>query len=57
LTDFIQEARETQTWLEFSLACGYIDKAVFDQYLEQYEHLIAQLLTMEQKANSFCSHI
>lgn len=55
LTDSIQEAAETQTWLEFSLACGYIDRDAFDKYFEQYEHIIAQLLTMERKANSFCS--
>lgn len=55
LTDSVQEASETQTWLEFSLACGYIEKAVFDQYFDQYEHIIAQLLTMERKADSFCT--
>jgi four helix bundle protein len=54
LTDAIQESSETQTWLEFSLACGYIDKNCFDQLFEKYEHIIAQLLTMEQKANTFC---
>jgi four helix bundle protein len=25
LSDAMQEASETQTWLEFSVACGYID--------------------------------
>ena len=55
LTDAAQEASETQTWLEFALACGYIDKAIFDQYFEQYEHIIAQLLTMEHKATLFCT--
>ena len=54
LTDSVQEASETQTWLEFALACGYIGKTIFDQYFEQYEHIIAQLLTMEHKAKSFC---
>ncbi len=54
LTDSVQEASETQTWLEFSLACGYINKEIYDQCFEQYEHIIAQLLTMEQKAGSFC---
>jgi four helix bundle protein len=55
LTDSVQEASETQTWLEFSFACGYIGKDTFEKYFEQYEHIIAQLLTMEQKATLFCS--
>jgi len=54
LTDSVQEAAETQTWLEFSMVCGYIDKSLFTQFFEQYEHIIAQILTMERKANSFC---
>jgi four helix bundle protein len=54
LTDAIQEASETQTWLEFSLACGYICRKDFEQYLEEYEHIIAQLITMERKTTSFC---
>ena len=54
LTDSVQEASETQTWLEFSFACGYINKATFNHHFDQYEHIIAQLLTMERKANTFC---
>ena len=54
LTDSILEAAETQSWLEFSLACQYIDQIMFDQLLEKYEHIIAQLLTMEKKPETFC---
>lgn len=31
LTDSDSENAETQTWLEFSLACEYIDQKTFDQ--------------------------
>ena len=31
LSDASQEAGETQTWLEFALKCGYINKQVFDK--------------------------
>ena len=55
LLDSCQEASETQTWLEFSLACGYISEGTFKHFFEQYEHIIAQLLTMEKKAASFCT--
>jgi len=54
LTDSISEAAETQTWLEFSLDCKYIDRITFDQLSEKYAHIIAQLLTMERKSQSFC---
>ena len=55
LSDAGQEAAETQTWLEFALACKYIDKETFERLDEKYEHIFAMLFTMEQKADSFCS--
>lgn len=55
LTDSAQEAAETQTWLEFALACNYIDKNTFERLDEKYEHIFAMLITMGRKAESFCS--
>jgi four helix bundle protein len=54
LSDASQEAGETQTWLEFALKCGYINKQVFDKLDEKYEHIFAMLITMERKVDSFC---
>ncbi|EKD51448.1 MAG: S23 ribosomal [uncultured bacterium] len=54
LSDAAQEASETQTWLEFSLACKYIAKDTFVRIDEEYEHVFAQLNTMERKAEKFC---
>jgi hypothetical protein len=54
LSDSIAEAAESQTWLEFALACKYVDKDKFDQLDEKYEHIFAMLHTMENKADSFC---
>jgi len=54
LTDAEQEAAETQTWLEFALACKYITQEIFTNLDEKYEHIFAQLITMERKADSFC---
>jgi len=54
ITDSVQEASETQTWLEFAKEFGYLSKPDFDKLFEYYEHIIAQLLTMEQKAELFC---
>lgn len=55
LSDSAQEAAETQTWLEFALECKYIDKKIFNKLDEDYEHIFAMLITMERKAESFCS--
>jgi four helix bundle protein len=54
LSDAGQEAAETQAWLEFALACKYIDRKVFERLDEKYEHVFAMLSTMERKADSFC---
>jgi four helix bundle protein len=56
LTDSSQEAAETQTWLEFALACKYISKEEFDRLDDKYEHIFAMLITMERKADSFVHH-
>ena len=50
----MQEASETQCWLKFSLACGYIDQAIFDELDGEYEHIIAMLNSMEMNADKFC---
>jgi len=55
LSDSGQEASETQTWLEFSLACNYIDKQVYERLFKEYEEIFAMLHVMAEKANTFCS--
>lgn len=55
LSDAAQEAAETQTWLEFALACRYIDQKTFDRIDDRYEHIFAMLFTMQQKVDSFCN--
>jgi four helix bundle protein len=54
VTDSMQEASETQCWLEFSLACGYIQRPVFDKLDDEYEQLISMLNSMEMNAAKFC---
>ena len=54
LSDSSQEAAETQTWLEFALACHYIEESIFQDLDQKYEHIFAMLITMERKADSFC---
>jgi four helix bundle protein len=54
LTDAMQEASETQCWLEFSLACGYINVTVFQELDSEYEGVIRLLNSMEMNADKFC---
>ncbi|MRR51432.1 MAG: four helix bundle protein [Rhodocyclaceae bacterium] len=54
LSDSMSEAAETQTWLEFCLACGYVDQPVFDRMHDEYEGIIGMLNMMECKADKFC---
>jgi len=54
LTDSAQECAETQTWLEFALACNYVNRETFNSMDEKCEHIFAMLFTMERKASAFC---
>ena len=54
ITDSMQEASETQCWLEFSLACGYIDRTAFENLDKEYEEIIGMLSSMDNKAEKFC---
>ncbi len=54
LTDSMQEASETQSWLEFSLACKYIDKELFEKLDTEYEVIISKLNIMDLKSDKFC---
>lgn len=54
LTDSMQEASETQSWLEFSLACKYIDPTIFNSLDQEYESIIAMLNSMERNSEKFC---
>jgi four helix bundle protein len=54
LTDAMAEASETQTWLDFCLACRYVSKDLFNELDNAYELIIAKLNAMERKAETFC---
>lgn len=54
LSDSGQEAAETQTWLEFSLACKYFNHEVYEKINKEYEEIFAMLHSMTEKAEHFC---
>ena len=54
ISDSMQEAAETQTWLDFCIACEYIDEKTFRRLDEKYGNILAMLNSMEMKADKFC---
>ena len=48
LSDSEGEAAETQVWLYFVETFGYLDSSVTEDLDDQYEHLLAQIVTMIQ---------
>ncbi len=54
ITDSMQEASETQCWLEFAHACRYVSSELFNRLDLEYEHIIGMLSAMEAKSNKFC---
>ncbi len=46
LSDSETEAGETQTWLEFSLACKYITKQTFEKLDNSYNNVLGKLVVM-----------
>ena len=50
----IAEATETQTWLDFSLACKYITNEIHADLNQRYEIILAKINNMDMKAETFC---
>lgn len=51
LSDAESEACETQTWLEFSVRCNYLNKAKAAEIEAAYEKVIGQIITMIHRAD------
>ena len=49
LSDSDGEAAETQVWLDYALACKYIENEEHDKIYNKYEHIIAMLTNMITK--------
>lgn len=50
----MQEASETQYWLEFANSCHYLNQDQFKELDDEYERIIAMLNEMERQAARFC---
>jgi len=54
LTDTMQEASETQCWLEFCSACAYLESSIYQELDAEYENIIGMLSAMEKMTHKFC---
>ncbi len=46
LSDSEAESGEVQTWLEFALACKYINEEKYQELYNQYDNVIGKLVNM-----------
>lgn len=46
LSDAETEAAETQTWLQYAVSCGYLDRSAAADLYREYDELIAMLVDM-----------
>ena len=53
MNDSEGEAAETQTWLEFAVRCGYINKNNGRVLFKAYDEIIAMLVTMINHPDSW----
>lgn len=53
LTECEGEAAETQTWIEFAVAGGYLDKVVARKLYEQYDEILITFVSMINHSESW----
>ncbi len=46
LSDAEGEAAEVQVWLDFALSFGYVDKNIYCELYDRYDHILAQIMKM-----------
>ena len=53
LSDSLAEEFETESWLDFSLACKYIEPSVYDALLKEYDEVRRILISMINNPEKF----
>ncbi|MBO0695902.1 MAG: four helix bundle protein [Verrucomicrobia bacterium] len=54
LNDSEAEAAETQTWIQFSVECGYLTRETGAAIYQEYESIIAMLVSMRNQPQNWC---
>ena len=53
LTDSEAEAAETQSWLQFAVSCGYLNRDEAATLYKEYDRIIAMLVKMATRADDW----
>ncbi len=53
LSDAEAEAAETQVWLDFSLACGYLPEEMHKGLYQQYDFILGKLVNMIRQSDQW----
>ena len=53
LNDAESEAAETQTWIAFSVRCGYLEEGIGEELGRTYDHIIGKLVSMIHNPSSW----
>jgi len=53
LSDSEGEAAETQVWLDYALACNYINFEIHAALNDKYDHIIAMIVNMTSKPENW----
>lgn len=53
LGDSEAEAAETQTWIQFSVECGYLDRNIGRELFHEYDAILGMLVNMITKASNW----
>ena len=54
LSDSHAEEYETEVWLDYSRACGYIDETKHEHFMEDYDEVRKMLISMMTNPEKFC---
>ena len=53
LSDCEAEAAETQTWIQFAVDCGYLDRKATRELYKEYDEIISMLVHMIHHADQW----
>lgn len=53
LSDCEGEAAETQVWLDFAMACNYIDDDKYKILYDKYDHILSMLVIMSKNPDKW----
>src|ERR1700757_1870433 len=53
LSDAESEAAETQVWIEFAVACGYLKRDLIDLFCQAYDEILRMLVAMINRPQSW----